>query len=557
MSAIAGVLGAADHNIVLHMLEKMRHRGEEKTVVSRGQVAIGHIELPTDASARSIQDEGALFLDGRAFADGTSLLTPSALLRRLATQGPEAALAGVTGGFTLVAALRGGKGTSVPPHCATLPGNVVIIARDVLGKKPLYLGYDGDKVLFSSEMKALVGIAKDIVEFPCGTVSTDGRTFHKFASLEFPPPEVTDVDEAVEIIRRELRAAVARQLPSSVSSSSSLSSVSSLPSTSSASPASSGLPSSSESSESSACSGTCGVFLSGGLDSSIIACLARELTSDLKFFSVGVEGSEDVARATELAEYLGVEHHVRTFSLADMEEVLPKAIYHMESYDAPLIRSCVPNYMVAEMASRHGVRVVLIGEGGDELFAGYSHLRAIEPGLLHHDLVDLLKSLHNTGLQRCDRMPMAWGVEARAPFLDERFVRAAMTIHPSLKIAGEGETKVEKWILRKAFEKELPPSIAWRKKQMFSQGAGSMHMLERALASKVSDEDVRRECEAIARWGLRNKEELHYFLVFRRSFQDTTTDPDAISLPPVGRTKVLYQDRATPDPVFTQMDQRL
>ncbi|MBC7084609.1 MAG: asparagine synthetase B [Firmicutes bacterium] len=502
MSAIAGVLGAADDKTVLHMLEKMQHRGEEKTLISRGQVTIGHVELPTDVTEHSIQDEGALFLDGRVFEDGATLLTPSALLQRLTTQNPQTALAGVTGGFSLVA-FRRGKGIAAPSGAAASAGDVVI-ARDVLGKKPLYLGYDGDRVLFSSEIKSLVGIAKDIVEFPCGTVSTDGKTFRKFASLEMPPPEVTDPDEAVEIIRRELRAAVARQLPSS---------------------------------------GTCGVFLSGGLDSSVIACLARELTSDLKFFSVGVQGSEDVVRARELAEYLGVEHHVRTFSLADMEKVLPEAIYHMESYDAPLIRSCIPNYMVAEMASRHDVRVVLIGEGGDELFGGYAHLKDVPPAHLHDELADLLKALHNTGLQRCDRMPMAWGVEARAPFLDEQFVKAAMAIHPSLKISQDGQ--VEKWILRNAFEKELPRSIAWRKKQMFSQGAGSMHMLEKALASRVSDEDVRRESEAVEHWRLRNREELHYFRVFRDFFRDIA------SLPPVGRTKVLYQDRANPDPAFT------
>ncbi len=484
VSAIAGVLGAADGKTVVHMLDKMQHRGEETTLISRGQVTIGHNEHRTDAIEHSLQDEGALFLDGRVFENGTAALSPAALLRRLSGGNPESALAGVAGGFSL-AALRGGKG---------------VVARDVLGKKPLYLGYDGDKVLFSSEIKSLVGVARDIREFPCGTVSTDGRTFSRFASLEVPSPAVTGPDEAVEIIRRELRAAVARQLPPC---------------------------------------GTCGVFLSGGLDSSIIACLARELTSDLKFFSVGVEGSEDVARARELAEHLGVEHHVRTFSLADMEHVLPEAIYHMESYDAPLIRSCIPNYMVAEMASGH-VSVVLIGEGGDELFGGYAHLKDVPADRLHEELADLIRALHNTGLQRCDRMPMAWGVEARAPFLDEEFVKAAMSIHPSLKIS-RGD-QVEKWILRKAFEQNLPRSIAWRKKQMFSQGAGSMHMLEKELASRVSDEEVQRESEAVERWRLRNREELHYFRVFRGFFRDIA------SLPPVGRTKVLYQ--ANPDAAF-------
>ena len=215
-----------------------------------------------------------------------------------------------------------------------------------------------------------------------------------------------------------------------------------------------------------------GVFLSGGLDSSIIAALMKENVSQLHSFSAGLPHSPDLKAARLVSEYLGTIHHEYIYSEAEMLSVLPKVIYHFESYDAAWLRSCIPTYLLSSLASQY-VKVVLAGDGADELFAGYSYLSDYNDGeSLNKELVSLIKEFHHCNLQKLDRMTMAHGLEARVPFLDIDFVEMALSIDPILKL--HQSFGIEKYLLRKAFEDYLPQEIVWRNKMEFAHGCASL-----------------------------------------------------------------------------------
>jgi asparagine synthase (glutamine-hydrolysing) len=257
-----------------------------------------------------------------------------------------------------------------------------------------------------------------------------------------------------------------------------------------------------------------GVFLSGGLDSSIIAAIAARHLPRLKTFSVGTENSEDRKYAILCSDFLGTDHYERIYTLDDMLSVLPEVIYHLESYDAALVRSAIPNYLLAKLAAEH-VKVVLSGEGADEIFSGYHYLKSLDGGDLYRELLEITNALHNTNLQRCDRMSMAHGLEARVPFLDVDVVNYAFGLPTGLKL---GPDDTEKWILRQAFEDYLPHEIASRRKSKFSEGCGSCHALLAVAEEQISDSEYNRSCELPDGIILRNKEELLYYRIFKQFF---------------------------------------
>jgi asparagine synthase (glutamine-hydrolysing) len=272
-----------------------------------------------------------------------------------------------------------------------------------------------------------------------------------------------------------------------------------------------------------------GVFLSGGLDSSIIAAIAVKEIPDLKTFSVGTVGSEDLTYATLCSDYLRTDHYQRTYTLDDMIEVLPEVIYHLESYDAALVRSAIPNYFLAQLASEH-VKVVLSGEGADELFGGYHYLKELDVAELYAELIQITDALHNTNLQRCDRMSMAHGLEARVPFLDLEMLRFAFDLSDHMKMGPNG---VEKWILRQAFRSYLPAEIAFRRKSKFSEGCGSDLALASVAEEEISDAAFALHCELPDGSILRNKEEMMYYRVFQKLF------PSVSALKTVGHSQSL------------------
>ena len=328
----------------------------------------------------------------------------------------------------------------------------IIAARDPLGIKPLFMARLGDGLVFASELKAFDGLGLSAVEtIDPGAMfdSIDGfREWYRMpqGAAELAPGE--DPEPIWRELRLVLEAAVRKWMVADVE---------------------------------------VGAFLSGGLDSSIIAALAaRAVDRPLKTFSVGTEGSPDLAAARAVARHIGSDHHEFVFTADDLADVLPHVIYHLESADIDLVRSALPTHFATTLARRH-VKAVLTGEGADELFAGYTyhHAYARKPRALADEITRSLGAMHNINLQRVDRITMAQGLEARTPFLDRDLIDFAQSIPASLKIKITGETTqetVEKWILRKACEDLLPADLVWRKKAQFDEGSGTVDALDLALS---------------------------------------------------------------------------
>jgi asparagine synthase (glutamine-hydrolysing) len=262
-----------------------------------------------------------------------------------------------------------------------------------------------------------------------------------------------------------------------------------------------------------------GTFLSGGIDSSIVTALATKEKPDIKAFTVGMEGMPDMEMAKKVTEYLGIEHIVKTFTVDDMLELLPEAIYHIESYNPSMVTGAIVTLMASRMAAEHGVKVVLCGEGADELLGGYSALRSYSFLELREKLNTLLENLHKTELRRLDRMSMAATLEARVPFMDRDFVEYAFNLPSDEKIKEIDGKRIEKWHLRKAFEGYLPDELIWREKMPFDQGSGG-RLLIPIIEKKIDDETYERKRQEYAPWNIQSKEMLYYFEIWREHFGD-------------------------------------
>ena len=333
--------------------------------------------------------------------------------------------------------------------------NRVIAARDPLGIKPLYKARLGGGIVFASELKAFDDIAVDDVEEIAPGVmydSVDGR--RKRYRMPQGAAEMLP-DEDPEPMWRELRfvleTALRKWMVADVE---------------------------------------VGCFLSGGLDSSIIAALAARANSrPLKTFSVGTVGSPDLEAARLVADHIGSDHHELVFNADDVAGALSHVIYHLESADTDVVRSALPTHFAATLARRY-VKAVLTGEGADELFAGYRyhHAYAETPRALADEITRSLCAMYNINLQRVDRITMAQGLEARTPFLDRDLIAFAQSIPASLKMKVVDErtrATTEKWVLRKACEDLLPAEVVWRKKAQFDEGTGTVLALGRVLSEKI------------------------------------------------------------------------
>jgi asparagine synthase (glutamine-hydrolysing) len=259
--------------------------------------------------------------------------------------------------------------------------------------------------------------------------------------------------------------------------------------------------------------GEVGAWLSGGLDSSAMAALARPHVDRLHTFAVGVDGAPDLMFAAEVAAFIGSHHHEAVVTFAQMLAALPAVIYHLESFDALLVRSSITNYLVAQAAADF-VPAVFSGEGGDELFAGYAYLKALDLAMLPDELIDIIGRLHNTALQRVDRCASAHGTVAHVAFLDPEVVAYALQIPVEFKL----RDGVEKWILRRALDDALPESVLNRIKAKFWEGAGVRELLAEFAEGRISDADFRAERSLANGWTLNTKEELLYYRIFREHF---------------------------------------
>ncbi|QHS21508.1 asparagine synthase B [Virgibacillus sp. MSP4-1] len=361
-----------------------------------------------------------------------------------------------------------------------------LAARDTLGIKPLYYGKDDKgQFVFSSELKTLYLVTDEVREFPAGHYYTPETGFVCYRKIAEPKQSEMLSDQSLEVmtnkIQDQLTNAVQKRLLADVE---------------------------------------VGVLLSGGLDSSLISAIAAKLhqgEKPVKSFCVGSENSEDLMRAREVAEAIGTEHYEYVYTKEELLEVLPKVIYHLESFEPSLVRSALPNYFVSQLAAEH-VKVILSGEGADELFAGYDYLKDFQNDQgLNQEIIRIINSLHNINLQRADRMSMAHSLELRVPFLDLDLIKDALSIPAQSKL--HTDEHMEKWILRKSFDGLLPESILWRKKEEFSAGSGALDILEEHANKVISDHEF-QALSAEAPIELRSKQECLYFKIYKEIFPE-------------------------------------
>ncbi|MGM0819022.1 MAG: asparagine synthase (glutamine-hydrolyzing) [Actinomycetota bacterium] len=484
------------------MLDRLTHRGPDgQASLAVGRAWLGHRRLAIVDVERGGQPLQAtpggwwLVGDGEIYnhlrlraeleASGASFATHSdheVVLHLLDTEGP-ATLERLWGMFAFAVAGQDGG---------------FLAARDLLGIAPLYWVRDGDTVVFASELKAFDPERRDDVEaFPPGHSWTPEGGLEAFSALperrteavaellgeglaaEEPP------EAALQAIRDTLVTAVERCMVADV---------------------------------------PVGTLLSGGLDSSLVTAIAARVARDqgwrLPTFSVGMADSEDLAAARQLATELDTAHHERVYTDDELIDWVPEVIGVIESFDPQLVHSSVPNLLVAKLAARH-VKVVLIGEGADELFAGYAHYGEIDSHEeLHDELVATIEGLHAGGLQRVDRVGSANGLEPRVPFLDVDVVELGLGLPARWKLSGQD--RAEKWLLRKAFEGWLPEDLLWRRKAQFGEGTGARHVLREHYGSTVSQEEFARERHAVDP-PLRTPEEVAYHRLFQRHL--TGMDP--------------------------------
>ncbi len=489
MCGIAGILGDADGAVLRRMLDALRHRGPDdqgvfeddgvaigQTRLSIIDVAGGHQPIVDETGARCIVANGEIYnyrrlakgLGNHSFRTASDSEVPLHLYEEV---GPEVA-AHLDGMFAIAIWDRGS----------------LYLARDPVGIKPLYYARRGGSLYFASEAKALLAAGvQAIQEFPNGHWYRTDLGFHRFA--EWPTRVAPEgLDAAVQELRRLVDTAVEKRLMSEV---------------------------------------PLGTFCSGGLDSTLVTAVAARHLQGLHTFSTGVSGAPDLESAVRAADHLGTTHHVREFTEDEVLRFLPTVIWHLESFDPALVRSAVPTFFVSEIARKH-VTVVLTGEGADELYGGYSYLKGLSREALHPELLRITRSLHHLNLQRTDRMTMAHGLEGRVPFLDWGHLAFALSLPADWKI--HGEDRVEKWILRHAFEGTLPNDLLWRPKQKFAEGAGSVDMIRREAERQVSDADLLRLREEARPLELRTKEEAYCYEIFRGRF------PKEFALKGIGRT---------------------
>ncbi len=365
-------------------------------------------------------------------------------------------------------------------------GESITLTRDALGVAPLYHGRLTDGALcFASEIKALAPVAVTIEELPPGSIF-DGQEVRAYYQPAQHPALLDPPDRIAAELRRRLAESVEQHVAGR----------------------------------------DMGAWLSGGLDSSALAALARPHVGHFHTFAAGLAGAPDLAFADEVADFIGSDHHRVIVTFDDLLAALPEVIFHLESFDARLVRSSLTNYLVAKAAAGY-VPHVLSGEGGDELFAGYAYLKDLETDTLPDELVDILGRLHNTALQRVDRCASAHGTTAHVAFLDPEVVELALKIPIEFKL----HDGVEKWILRRALEGALPDSVLDRTKAKFWEGAGVGELLAQHAEAKISDADFQAERTLSNGWVLNSKEELLYYRIFRERFGDS------LDLGWMGRTK--------------------
>ena len=387
-----------------------------------------------------------------------------------------------------------------------------LIARDPIGVIPLYIGHDADGTIYvASELKALEGFCDEYEPFLPGHYfySKEGkmkqwytRDWTDYEAVKDNPASVTDLHDALE-------EAVHRQLMSDV---------------------------------------PYGVLLSGGLDSSVISAIAKKYAAkrietdgasdawwpQLHSFAIGLKGAPDLIKAREVAEYIGTVHHEINYTIQEGLDALRDVIYFIETYDVTTVRASTPMYLLGRVIKSMGIKMVLSGEGADEIFGGYLYFhKAPDARAFHDETVRKLSKLYLYDCLRANKSLSAWGVEGRVPFLDKEFLDVAMSLNPKAKMA-PGKV-IEKKIVREAFADMLPESVAWRQKEQFSDGVGYswIDTLKAITATAISDEQMAKAADRFPVNTPQNKEEYYYRSIFEEHFPSASAARCVPSVPSV------------------------
>ena len=387
-----------------------------------------------------------------------------------------------------------------------------LIARDPIGVIPLYYGYDKEGRLYvASELKALEGQCDEYKVFPPGHLLTsrDKEPRRYYQKDWFSYDNVKDNPANKDELREALEGAVRRQMMSDV---------------------------------------PYGVLLSGGLDSSIISAVAQKYAENrietggkeaawwprLHSFAVGLQGAPDLEKARLVANHIGTVHHEINYTIQEGLDALSDVVYFTETYDVTTIRASTPMYLLARVIKSMGIKMVLSGEGADEVFGGYLYFhKAPDARAFHEETVRKLSKLHLYDCLRANKSLAAWGVEGRVPFLDTAFLDVAMRLNPLAKMCPD--STIEKKILREAFSPLLPDEVAWRQKEQFSDGVGYswIDTLKRITAENVSDDEMAHAAERFPINPPRNKEEYFYRTLFAAHFPSDSAAATVPSVPSV------------------------
>ena len=387
-----------------------------------------------------------------------------------------------------------------------------LIARAPIGVIPLYIGYDADGTVYvASELKALEGQCERYE--PCLPghyyLGSEGKMVRWYHREWFEYEAAKDNESSVELVRDALEAAVKRQLM---------------------------------------CDVPYGVLLSGGLDSSVISAIAQKYSSrrvetgdtqgawwpQLHSFAVGLKGAPDLSKAAEVARHIGTVHHEINYTIEGGIDARRDVIYYIETYDVTTVRASTPMYLLARVIKSMGIKMVLSGEGADEVFGGYLYFhKAPDARAFHEETVRKLGKLHLYDCLRANKSLSAWGVEGRVPFLDKEFLDVAMRLNPASKMC-PGST-IETKLVREAVSDMLPERVAWRQKEQFSDGVGYswIDTLKAMTAAAVSDEDMAHAAERFPINPPRNKEEYYYRSIFEEHFPSKSAAMCVPSVPSV------------------------
>jgi asparagine synthase (glutamine-hydrolysing) len=387
-----------------------------------------------------------------------------------------------------------------------------MVARDHIGIIPLYMGTDDfGQRYFASELKALEGVCRTIEPFAPGHVfDSKTKTMHRWYNRDWQSYDAVKNNGAdPQDVRNAIEKSVKSHLMSDV---------------------------------------PYGVLLSGGLDSSIISAIAAKyaqtrIESDgtqaaywprLHSFAIGLKGAPDLIAARKVAEHIGCVHHEINYTVQEGLDAIRDVIYYLETYDITTVRASTPMYLLSRVIKSIGIKMVLSGEGADEIFGGYLYFhKAPNAQAFHEETVRKLSKLHLYDCLRANKAMSAWGVECRVPFLDKEFLDVAMRLNPEAKMSKDG--RIEKWILRKACEDLLPESIAWRQKEQFSDGVGYswIDSLKEYTSNAVTDEMMENAAKRFPVNPPRNKEEYYYRSIFEEHFPSATAAACVPSVPSV------------------------